>query len=472
MTLNVNYTTDLEVRSERTQIDRAFFNRRFKALYDELARLDTDFMGFGATENTLVQLGLERINETLGPALATLQAAGELGFLTCRVIGENHSLVGGEFIGWHVTEGAELFTPTHFLLALDENDYTNWGILSVDPDGWHATTGELSTHVVYANLTPPVTSSSWQIAAHAGVLPAMQDMLVDANAAKTAAQASQAQVAADMVTVQGLINAVQAGPVASVAGKTGAVTLVEGDIAGLVTDLAAKATIAYVGSQVAGKQNSSAKLDALVNLAWATNKLIYATGGATLATLDISDFMKTHLDDADASTALSTLGISAFVKTMLDDADAAAVRTTLGVAAAPDLPVKATSAEIATGTDDVKFATALGIATTYLPKTAGINTQTGTTYTLVAADNSKIIRFTSAMAVTCNLPASIAIGFNAMIEQFGAGQVTINVVTNATRRSFGSKFKLAGQYATASVFVELNSDGAHAEWNVSGNLVV
>ena len=40
MTLNVNYTTDLEVRSDRTQIDRAFFNRRFKSLYDELYRLD------------------------------------------------------------------------------------------------------------------------------------------------------------------------------------------------------------------------------------------------------------------------------------------------------------------------------------------------------------------------------------------------------------------------------------------------
>jgi len=174
---------------------------------------------------------------------------------------------------------------------------------------------------------------------------------------------------------------------------------------------------------------------------------------------------------ADASTALSTLGVSAFVKTVLDDPDAAAVRATLGIAAAPDVPVKASLAEVSIGTDDAKFVTSAGASNNYLPKIAGINNQS-TSYTLTSGDNGRIIRFTSATAVTCSLPASIAIGFNALIEQFGAGQVTINVVTNATRRSFNSKFKTAGQNAVASVFCEANSDGAHAEWNVSGNLVL
>ena len=125
---------------------------------------------------------MDRINETLGPALTTFNNAAALGFLTCRATGVNHSLVTGEFVGWDITEGADLFTPTHYLLALDETDFSNWGILSVDPDGWHAITGDLATHVVYSSKIK--TSSQWQIASHAGVLPAMEDMLTQSVAAK------------------------------------------------------------------------------------------------------------------------------------------------------------------------------------------------------------------------------------------------------------------------------------------------
>ena len=469
MTLNVSYVNDLEVKSDRTKMDRAFYNRRFKALFDELYRLDAQFSSFGQAENTLVQIGLERLNETLGPMLQTLQAAAELGFLVCRVTGANHSLVPGEFQGWTVTEGAELFTPTHFCLALDETDPSNWGILSIDPDGWHSTTGDLATHCIYATKTQ--TSAAWQIAAHAGVLPAMEDILTATVSAKDTAVAARDTVTADMATVTGLIDAVQAGPVASVAGKTGAVILIIGDIEGLVDALATKASTSFVTTSVAGKQSASAKLDALNALVFGNNKAIYCTGPSTLGLYDITDFFKTLADDTNAAAALTTLGVTTYMQTLLGAPDAPTVRTALGVAATPDIPVKASALEVTTGTDDAKFVTPLQLATAYTPKPAAINTQTGTTYTLVAADNGKIVRFTSASAVTCNLPASIAIGHNTLIEQFGAGAVTINVVTNATRRSFGSKFKLGGQYATASVFCELNSDGSHAEWNVSGNLI-
>lgn len=469
MTLNVSYVNDLEVKSDRTPMDRAFFNRRFKALFDELYRLDAQFSGFGQAENTLVQIGLQRLNETLGPMLLTLQAAAELGFLTCRVTGANHSLVPGEFHGWTVTEGAQLFTPTKFVLALDELDPTNWGILSVDVDGWHPTTGDLATHVITATKTQ--ASNTWQIAAHAGVLPAMEDILLETVAAKDTAVLAQSTVTADMVTVQGLIAAIQAGPVASVAGKTGAVVLIIGDVGGLVDELSNKASVSSVTTAVGGKQDRSAILDALNGLVFANNKVPYGIAPGGLSLFDITDFFKTFADDPDASTALSTLGVTAYMKTLLGAPDAPTVRTALGVAAAPDVPTKASTAEVTAGTDDAKFVTSAGIAAVYTPKPAGINTQAGTTYTLVAADNGRIVRFTNAGAVTCLLPASGAIGHNTMIEQFGAGAVTINVVTNATRRSFGARFKLAGQNATASVFCELNSDGGHAEWNVSGNLI-
>ena len=471
MTLDVNYATDLEVRSDRTQIDRAFFNRRFKALYDELARLDADFAGFGDTENTLVQLGLERLNETLGPLLTTLQEAAELGFLICYSVGDNHSLVLGEFVPWHITEGATLFTPTPFVLAMDMTDSTNWGILQIDEDGWHPTTGEMSTHVAYAAKTQ--SSTQWSISASSAMMPAMQQILDQANNAKASCVAADASVTAQMTELQDLIDALQSGAgVAKVNDRSGLVVLTEADIPALTSNLAAKASITYVNTQTAGKQNQSAKLDTLINLTWAANKILYATGAATLSTLDVSDYAKTLLDDANLGAAQTTLGISAFAKTLIDDADAATARTTLGIAAAPDIPVKASTAEVITGTDDAKFVTALGAASQYLPRTAQVTSQAATGYTLVGADHGNIIRFTSSSAVTCYLPASAQVGFNALIEQFGTGQVTINVAVNATRRSFGSRFKLAGQYAVASVFCEANSDGSHAEWNVNGNLVV
>lgn len=468
MTLNVTYS-ELEVRSERTQIDRAFFNRRYKAVYDELVSLDTRVNSFGQTEGTLIQLGLERLDESLSPLIITLQAAASLGFMWSKSVGTAISLVVGEFKGFVVTENAALFTPTPVLMVQDMTDATNWGLVTVDADGWHATTGELSTHCIYASKTK--SSTQWFISDSAAIFPAMQDLLAQCTTARDATASSAATVAASMATLQAAINAIQSGPVASVAGRTGVVVLAEGDIAGLVSDLAARPTQTVVTSQIAGKQTASAKLDALINLTWAANKLIYASGTGTLTTTDITDFVKTLLDDASATAVLGTLGVSTFIQTLLDDTTAAAARTTLGIAAAPDVPVKASVAEVAIGTDDTKFVTSAGVASAYLGKSALINTQAGTSYTLVASDSGQIVRFTNSGPVSCSLPASVAPGFNALIEQFGTGQVTINTVTNAIRRSYNSKFKIAGQYATASVFCEVNADGAHAEWNVSGNLV-
>jgi hypothetical protein len=56
-----------------------------------------------------------------------------------------------------------------------------------------------------------------------------------------------------------------------------------------------------------------------------------ANASAAQTTLGVSDFIKTLLDDADASAAQTTLGISTFIKTLLDDADASAAQTTLGI---------------------------------------------------------------------------------------------------------------------------------------------
>lgn len=78
-----------------------------------------------------------------------------------------------------------------------------------------------------------------------------------------------------------------------------------------------------------------------------------------------------------------------------------------------------------------------------------LNTQTGTTYTLQASDNGKVVELNNASAVTVTAPV-LTVGFNCLIRQIGAGQVTV-ATSSTTLRNRQSHTKLAGQWAEASI---------------------
>jgi hypothetical protein len=80
---------------------------------------------------------------------------------------------------------------------------------------------------------------------------------------------------------------------------------------------------------------------------------------------------------------------------------------------------------------------------------ANINTITGASYSLTAADNGKIITLNNASAITLTVPSLFA-GFNCMIVQLGAGAVTLTAsgVTISNRNSFT---KTAGTNAIATL---------------------
>lgn len=84
------------------------------------------------------------------------------------------------------------------------------------------------------------------------------------------------------------------------------------------------------------------------------------------------------------------------------------------------------------------------------------NAQTGTTYTLVAADAGKMITMSNASANTLTVPpnSSVAFATNTRIDviQYGAGQTSIAAGSGVTIRSSGSKLKLTGQYSAASLW--------------------
>ena len=78
-----------------------------------------------------------------------------------------------------------------------------------------------------------------------------------------------------------------------------------------------------------------------------------------------------------------------------------------------------------------------------------INTQTGTTYTLVATDNGKTVTLNNASSITLTVPSGLGVGFSCMLVQLGAGQVTITA--SSTTLNSRNGLKLAGQYAAASL---------------------
>jgi hypothetical protein len=86
---------------------------------------------------------------------------------------------------------------------------------------------------------------------------------------------------------------------------------------------------------------------------------------------------------------------------------------------------------------------------------ADLQTESGTSKTLAAADNGTIIVCSSSSAVTITVPASLPSGFNCMIIQSGSGQVSLSASSTTLNNRNGSK--TAGQYAILTL-VHLGSD--------------
>jgi len=104
-----------------------------------------------------------------------------------------------------------------------------------------------------------------------------------------------------------------------------------------------------------------------------------------------------------------------------------------------------------------------------VPKINVFNAQTGTTYTLVLSDASKIIEMQSGSPNTLTIPtnASVAfpIGTEIQVLQFGAGQTTIAVASGVTTQSKLGQLKIANQ-DTGVTLVKRATD----DWYVIGNL--
>lgn len=96
------------------------------------------------------------------------------------------------------------------------------------------------------------------------------------------------------------------------------------------------------------------------------------------------------------------------------------------------------------------------------------NVQSGTSYTLVLADASKIIECTSASAVSVTVPPNSSVAFPVGtvvdVAQFGAGTLTLVQGSGVTIRT-PATLSLRAQYSTATL-----RKRATDEWILAGDL--
>jgi hypothetical protein len=296
-----------------------------------------------------------------------------------------------------------------------------------------------------------------------GILNAMINDLNVATAAASTAQSAATTAQQGATTVTNALSQIGSAGVQSINNKSGFISLLaEGDIANLVTDLANRPTIASVNSSVAGLQPRSANLDQL------TAATLTAFGFALFSAANNAAAMAT-LGAAPVNSPTFAGAPTAPTQTAGDNSTRLA--TTQFVAAALTTALAAlnyvTPSQLTTSLAGYQQSTA------NLPSaqvTASFNDQTGTAYTLLASDYGKALTFTNAAGITVTLPNNLPKGWNVVIFQGGAGQVTFSPASGASMAQRLTKNKTAGQYAVASLMVMSNSSGSNALYVLGGDV--
>lgn len=186
---------------------------------------------------------------------------------------------------------------------------------------------------------------------------------------------------------------------------------------------------------------------------------ISSSGGTTpaisIASASTSAVGAVQLEDSTSSTSTTKAATPNSVKSAYDLANGAIAKSL--VDASGDLIVGTgadTVGRLAVGSSDQVLVVSSGSpAWAYKPNVV-TNAQTGTTYTLALSDSGKLVELSNAAAITLTVPTNSVTAFPTGTQidllQTGAGQVTVEGA-GVTLQSEGSKLKLKGQYAAATL---------------------
>lgn len=161
------------------------------------------------------------------------------------------------------------------------------------------------------------------------------------------------------------------------------------------------------------------------------------------------------VESKTAATALTALGLTATAAELnYTDGVTSAIQTQLDARQPLDSDLTAIAALTTTsfGRALLELADAAAGRTAILaaPATPTVNAQTGTTYTLDATDNGKIVTLSNGSGITVTVPSGLGAGFHCQCIQIGTGQVTFTG-SGATVNNRSSHTKIAGQYGVVGL---------------------
>lgn len=249
---------DIRAR-DRDRIDREFLNKRYRLIAESIVAVNEEVTGLKQDSDNLINLGLARIDDVLGPALATVSKAAKSGFLSASSTTPLTITTGLETT-FEITDQDEraLFAPTPYVVITRAGaaSYEDWAILRADT--YDRSNGGLAGRIVaVSGAIGGGAYSDWIISASAGIAASILDFAVQATNTLQAAQQAE-QVATDAADT---IETIMAdGPVSSVNGQTGEVSLGITDIPNLLTTLNGKALTTH-GHQIGDVQGLQTALN-------------------------------------------------------------------------------------------------------------------------------------------------------------------------------------------------------------------
>ena len=268
---------------------------------------------------------------------------------------------------------------------------------------------------------------------------------------------------------------VEVGPVTSVVGRSGAVTLAKSDVglgnadntsdAGKPISIATQSALdgkaaAVHGHAIADVTSLQTSLDAKAPLASPA-----LTGTPTAPTQAQGNNSTRLATTAYVDTLGATKAASSHVHAIADVTSLQASLDAKAPLASPALTGTPTAPSAAGYTDSTQIATTAQVFDTVT--TVPENAQVGTAYTLVLGDAGRMVTLNNAAAIALTIPTAAVVAFpvgtRIDLLQYGAGQVTVG--GSVTIRSSGGKLKLAGQYSGATLWKRATN-----EWALIGDI--
>lgn len=167
--------------TDRTELDRALWNRFIREVGVRLRALDRIVIDWERVSQQGIQVALDRINEVLLPASVRIREVAELGFLVATSTSER-TLVAGETVSFIIDEDRrDLFTPGPFLAVTrlsTPDDYAVGRLMYLNRE-----TGVLDVQIE-AVFGDPGPHDDWQFSAVAGAVQAQVQILADVQGIK------------------------------------------------------------------------------------------------------------------------------------------------------------------------------------------------------------------------------------------------------------------------------------------------